>query len=341
MTEVSQSKLDAVLRKVQGLMAHADDPANTPEAQETFRNKAEALMFQYRIEETTLASAQVGQQASGGVVPVWRTIFVSRSTNEYRRTYLYMAANAVHHVDGKFESDWAKNPADEGRVWLVLHAVGYESDLRYAELLFTVMQMGFAGKMEPRVDPAKTDAENAYVLRSAGMEGRRIAALLWGDDSKPNRVKARKLFAQHAAALGEDPSVLLGRGNNVNVFRESYADAFENEMSQRLYLMRISHGDSGEMVLASRKTNVAEAFYTRYPHKRPGRPAAPGRSIGGRDTCQKCQAAKSGYCREHAHLKPSTARYVERAYSHAGAARGRQAARSVDLSGTASKGRLS
>lgn len=336
----SQAKLDSILKKVQALLANADDPANPPEAQETYRAKAEALMFQYRISETQAASAAVGTAASGGLRPVWRTVFICRVGGEFQQTYRYMAAQALNHVDAKAVTDIESNPDDDNRNWWVAKAVGYESDLRYAEVLYTSMHLGFAGKMEPKVNPALSDQENAYILRSAGLEGRRIAKLLWGDDSKPNRAKARKLFARHAEQLGEDPSVLLGRGNSVAVYRESYAEGFETEMWSRLNRMRISRGDSGELVLKSRKDAVLEAFYERYPRLRP-RPTAPAsRSIGGRDTCEKCRKAKSGYCRDHQYLRPRAVSYRPRSYSSAGYSRGKTAARSVDL-GSTGRGRVS
>lgn len=324
----SQEKLDKILRQVQSLLAHAEDSGNTPEAQETYRQKAEALMFTYRIEENQLQ--QAGGAAADGIVPVWRTIWLCRVGSEFAQTYRYMASTAIDHVGGKAVVDYERNPDDGNATWIRAQVVGYESDLRYAELLYTSMHLGFAGKMEPRYDASKSDAENAYLMRSAGMEGRRIAAAIWGDDSKPNRVKARKMFAQYASSIGEDPSDLLGRGNNVKVYRESYAAGFESEMWRRLARMRQSHGDK-EMILKGRNDAVQEALYARYPHLRPRPASDPRRTIGGRETCLKCQKAASGYCREHNYLKPRVGRYVERAYSAAGDARGRTAARSVDL----------
>lgn len=330
-SQPTSDRLDAILRKVQGLLANADDAGNTPEAQETYRQAAEALMFKYRIDEVQAASAAVGTMTSGGQAPVWRTFWICRLGNDFASTYRYMASQAIGHFDGKSVGTQKQNPDDENRWWYAIDAVGYDSDLRFADVLYTSMHLAFAGKMEPKVNPEKSDAENAYILRSAGLEGKRIALALWGKDDKPLRVKARKLFAQYAESIGEDASVLLGRGNSVALFRESYADGFESEMASRLYRMRTSHGDGAELVLASRKEAVQEALYERFPRMRPGKPAAPGHAIGGRDTCEKCKKASSGYCREHQWLKPRAARYVTRSYNEAGYSRGRVAARSVDL----------
>lgn len=322
----SQEKLDAMLRKVQALLAHAEDKGNSPEAQEAYRQKAEALMFTYRIEENQIA--QAGGAEAESIRPVWRKIWVCRHGSEFRQTYYTMAHYAVHHVDAEYQPTYEKSPED-GHSWLVLNAVGYEGDLRFAELLYVSMQQAFSSKMEPRFDASKSEAENAYIMRSAGMEGRRIAAAIWGDDSKPNRVKARKLFAQHASSIGEDPSALLGRGNSVATFRDSYADGFEDTMRHRLWRMRQSHGDK-ELVLGDRKARVKEALYEKYPNLRPSTSPAV-RHGDPRANCAKCKKAASGYCRDHQYLKPRAARYVQRPHSSAGYNRGGAAARSVEL----------
>jgi hypothetical protein len=333
-TTPTPNNLDALLRKVQALIATADDPATTPEAAETYRAKAEALMHKYRIDETMM-SMRGPRQNAGGVSPVWRTMFVSRLSSPFARTYLFMASNAVGHVGGKAAKTTARG--EDGHTWWVLEAVGYESDLRYAEVIYTAMSLGFASKMEPKHNPALSDEENAYVMRSAGWTGGQIARTLWGRDDKAARSKARRMFAQIAEAKGEDASVLLGQGNSVEVYRDSYADGFENEMYSRLARMRMSTGDDGALVLKSRGENVREAFYERYPTLRPSATPQPERALGVQGgpggNCPKCNAAKSGYCREHNYLRPTVGRYRERRTNSAGYSRGAVAARSVDLGG--------
>jgi hypothetical protein len=319
-------------------MAVADDPATTPEAAETYRTKAEALMLEYRIEEWQLS--QAGPQATN-LKPGWRTVRLCKIDNEFRTTYRYIWAWCLSHVDGRGVTLSQKE--DDGEWWTVAVCVGYESDLRYAELLFTAFSLAFAGKMEPRYNPALSDSENAYIMRSAGMEGRRIAMAIYGKDDKPLRVKVRNMFRAEAAARGEDVEGLSGRGVSVATFRESYADGFQAEAARRLRRMKMSSGDTGALVLKSRKDEVDEAFYEKYPEYRPGQTInAP--AIGDdRKDCEKCKKAKSGYCRDHQWLKPSTARPRYRQTSAAGYARGETAAQSVDLTGggTSRTGRVS
>lgn len=334
MTEDSGFAFDNILAKVQGLLAVADDPATTPEAAENYRNKAEAMMFKYRIEEAMLGST--GKEDKYRQKPVWRTFRVCKAGNTWRKQYQQIAVSALAHVDAKAVVD-TEVDNETGDYWYVLHALGYDSDLRFAELIFTAGMLAFGTKLEPKYDPNLSDQVNAYVLRSAGWEGHRIAKAIWGDDAKPLRVKARSLFRKEAEARGESVEGLTGRGVNVAQFREDYAEGFADEFWSRLWRMRQEHAqDERGLVLASRKQDVEEALYERYPHMRP-KPVDPNAVPVWEDPqekCAKCKAAKSGYCREHQYLKPSTARPRYASYSAAGAMRGRAAARTVDLGAT-------
>jgi len=171
-------------------------------------------------------------------------------------------------------------------------------------------------------------------MRSAGWEGHRIAMAIWGRDDKALRVKARNLYRKEAAERGEDVEGLTGRGVNVAQFREDYAAAFVHEFYSRLFRMRMEHAqDERGLVLASRKNDIDEALYERYPYLRPS--AMPSQGwVDPQENCERCKRAKSGYCREHGYLRPSTARPRAASYSAAGARRGRLAARTIDLGAT-------
>lgn len=329
--------LDKMLKRIQALIAKADG-TDYPEEAATFRAKAEALMHQYRIEESMLASAA----PAGSIVPVWQTWPVCRTDSEFRNHYTQIAAYILHHIGGRCV--FTVTSKDDG-LWDVMICVGYESDLRYGEMLFTSAMLAFGNLLEPKHDPTLSDQVNAYRMRKAGMEGWKIAYVLWGYklglDPNPNSVgrnagKARRLYRAQAVVLGEDPKELMGQGNNVETYRRSYAEGFVSEIWNRLLRMRYTKGEESQgLVLAGRKEAVAEAFYERYPQYRPQASAKP---IGnGRDGCVRCAKAKSGYCRDHAHLKPSNGRTHERPVNYRAARRGADAAATVDL-GT--KGRL-
>lgn len=336
-TTNSTSKLDKIMRRVAALLAQADHANTSVTEAETFRAKAEALMIQYRISEATLAQGQPGGDV---LLPVWRTWDVCDYASEYRRHYRSLASSVLAHFElrGVFNLRH-----DEGTSTYVVEACGYDSDLRMAEGLYTACRLAFAGKLEPRYDSTLSDQVNAYVMRSAGMEGVRIAEAIYGTKQgepkwKANCQKVRKLFRVEAEARGEDPSVLLGAGNNMKSFREDYATGFANELYYRLRQMRMSRGDNsqGGLVLASRAERVQEAFYERFPEYRPSSGSSQP-YVAPNHGCAKCAKAKSGYCREHGWLKPSQARSTERSTNMAAYNRGQSAAGQVDL-GASPKG---
>lgn len=323
MEHPNANALDKMLRKVQALIAKADDPATTPEESQSFREGAERLMAAYRIEESMLAAAA---PAGTALAPVWKTWNVCHIMNEFRQQYKTIASAVINHIGAR--AVFTTQMGEDGADWWVAEVVGYESDLRYGEMLLTSAVMAFGHLLEPKYSPDESDQVNAYRMRKAGMEGRRIAMALWGSDAMPLRPKARKLYEKEAIARGEDPRHLMGQGVSVKTWRKSYADGFSDELYWRLQRSKIEAVKGTEMVLAGRVDAVNEAFYDMYPQYRPVE--NPAGSIGnGYDTCEKCASAKSGYCREHAWMKPRVNNGPKINYT--ARQRGAEAASTVDL----------
>lgn len=327
MTEATSAfGLDAILRKVQGLIARADH-LNTPAAEaESSRAMAERLMEKYRIEEAQLGDA--GKLP--GYLPEWRTVDLCSYTSEFRNHYRTLMSVILNHLDVRAVS---KYESVNGEPRMMMEICGYGTDLRFAEMLYLQASLAFGQKLEPKNDPDLSEQINAYQMRSAGMEARRIAEAIYGplgaDDWKPPTRKVKRLFKAESIARGEDPNVLLGQGNNMKTFRTSYADGFVNELHSRFRDMHNARMMDGGIVMANRMENVKEAFYTRYPEYRPAPRASA--QIGETATskpCPKCAKAKSGACREHSYRMP---RQRERSVNYGAYARGREAARDVKL----------
>lgn len=334
METVSQAKLDDMLRKVQALLARADHP-NTPVPEaESCRSKAELLMWKYKIDETAAAA----QGMVHGFTPEWHTFTICSANSEFRSIYRSMAAVVVDHVGARAVYRQANI---DGQYVDTCELVGYPSDVRMADMLYTSCMLAFQSKLEPKYDPNLSDQENAYNMRSAGMEGIRIAGALYNRTLRADRLtseekglcrKARALFKKEAERRGEDPAVLLGIGNNVKTFRESYAKGFEYEIWQRLKFMRSARGaESTGLVLANRDEAIAEAFYAKFPNLKP-KPVSG--AIAWTDPsadCKKCAAAKSGYCREHSYLRPRASTANGPKLNHTAYYRGKDAAAQADL----------
>ncbi len=350
MAAATEAPIDTMLRRVQALLRQADHPNTSATEAQTFRNKAEALMMQYRIDEAMLA-----QQPDSGITPKWGSFTVCAYRSPYSNQYTSIARNVIDHCGarGVVDSNTCGGSWDQYDLWTVEATfVGFESDIRLVEALYTECFLAFQSRLEPKVDRTKTDGDNIRRLRQSGMEWNRITRLLWNEEEHRFIVRARRLFLKECAAVGESPDDFLGMGNNMRVFRESYAAGFASELRYRLQAMRASRGETSQgVVLAGREEAINEAFYKKYPQYAPPKrlPVAETEEEGAeggasvarqhtrevyvdpRESCAKCQKAKSGYCRDHAYMRPSTARYREAPYSYAGEALGRRAARSIDL----------
>lgn len=325
---MNETKLDSIMRKLQALMERADHPATPPEEADACRQKADALMLKYKIE-----SVLSGGGKANGTEPEWRRMAVSQAGSEFSNYYRHIAGEVVEHVGGLFrtEAEWDQEKLDYN---YYLNVVAFPSDLRYAEVLFMSCMLEFGKRLEPKYDANETDAENIYRMRSAGMERGRIGTVVWGQKYLPNEQKAQnrkvtKLFKEECERRGDDASVLLGRGNNMASFRLAYAVGFVNTIRNRLTRMRSNRGaEASGLVLADLSGRVRAAYEEKYPPPKPNPDAKPWENP--RDNCDRCKAAKSGYCREHGYLKPRKTRQSVGVRAD-GYYRGEAAASQVDL----------
>lgn len=321
------------LRKINALLDRANHPNTDPAEADSAREMANRLMLKYQIDEAMAAKGKASQE----LVPEWLIMPYCEIGNEFLNQYRLLTTVVAHHV-GNLRT---RTNYSEGNG--VVEVVGYPSDLAFFQALFTDAKLAFSNLLEPKYNPHKSDAENAYVMRAAGMERRRIADAIWGPlpvGYTQNALKARTrkvtaLAKQWAADNDLDIAGLFGQANSsMATYRSTYAESFVTELWSRAYRYRATAaeeaGEAGAIVLRSRKENVDEAFYTRYPSMRPSDAPMPEYKAPNAD-CEKCAKAKSGYCREHAWLKPSTAQAKEQPHSYAAAQRGRSAAHDVNL----------
>lgn len=315
-----------MLAKIRALLDKADG-TEFPEEAETYRAKAEALMAKYRIEEEDLLA-----QDPTAILPIYGDTSLCEG-GEFYGSYVAMFHWIAKHCGIKHVAEWSY---PSGKATIYARTVGYESDLRYAELLYTSARMVFSERLEPQVKSSLTDQENVYRLRSAGMERVRIARLLWHNQDPTSLAKVGRLYKAECKARGEE-AVLSGRGITGAAFREAYASQFVSTLYTRLYQARMAGGSALE--LHGRSERVQEAFYARFPNMRPQ--AAIGSDRAPATQCERCAKAKSGACNEH---RVSVGRVSKGRDPYSVAAmRGRDsgaaAARNVDL-GRASGGQV-
>lgn len=318
-------KFTKILTQVRALIAKADSTEFQGES-DLLRAKAEALMLKYRIEEALVFEQAIGHAAP--LTPVWSTVRLGEASSEYTTNYSQIAGAIITHVGAKglVKTDWEQSA-------YLLEMCGFDTDLRYAEVLLTSCLLEFGKRLEPRYDHDLSQAENAWIFRSAGWERKRIARLMFGDWTTVNEMKAKnrkvtRLIKEWGDKTGQDSAALLGRGNMMSTYRDSYVSGFVGALNLRLWNMRNEAQTltGGALVPVSRMEAVEEAYYGKYPQYRPKDPSE---YRSPRQDCEKCQRAKSGYCRDHSFLRPISMR--ARSINTRAQSAGRTAAYSVNL----------
>lgn len=284
---MSDTKMGA---KVRALLDTADSyraEGNT-EAADSYQAKAEALMVKYRIEQEETIAVD-----PAAVSPIQVDIDLVGFGSQYKTSYHHIWWYIAQHCEVR---TWVEYVYTERGYIMRAHVVGYEDDVRYAEMLFTSARLVFTERLEPKIDHSLTEQVNVYRLRSAGIERVRIAEMLWGNTDKVFLGRVGRLYKAECEERGE-PALLSGRGVTGRAYREQYAEQFVATLRSRLFQARqAASASGGGLVLHGRKERINEAFYAFYPDQRPA-PALPAGEQPKR--CEKCAKAKRGYCNEH------------------------------------------
>lgn len=318
MPNAEATRLDNMMRKVEGLLAGADHPNTPPHEADAKRAMAEKIMRKYKIEQEDLLAR--GDLSIDGLNVLFKDVRVYPIDTTFAAVYMQLISCAISHTG--CQGVWTG--FDDGM--RTIQIIGYEADIRYAEALYMNARLVFADRMEPKYDSALSDMENVYRMRASGMERIRVAEVMgWHKGA----AKVTRLYKQACEARGEDP-VLTGRGTDVVAYRAAYADGFVTEFWRRLYNARsaVDAEVDGGLVLHGREERIKEAMYERYPHLRPS--ATPART-GQAPVRRPTRWTKADERR---------AQRAAKASAQAGRAAGKQAASEVDVSQAAPKRRL-
>lgn len=320
---MTTTKTQGMLGKVRALLDTAESlrAQGNEAAADTYEAKAKALRDKYALEEEQLIAKE-----PTSVLPVYEAIAVVLAGSKFQQEYVNMFYYVAKHAGVRATFGWEHTPGQGYTV--TAHCVGYESDLRYAELIYTNARIVFAEKLDPKVLPHLSEQANVYRLRAAGIERVRVADMVWGSRDKANLAKVGRLYKAECKARGEE-ALLSGRGVTGAVYRDQYATEFTWTLDRRLRRAQDAAGQfGGGMVLHGRQERVDEAFYERYPNLRP----KPAIEQATEQECERCKAAKkrkgddAATCKDHKPWKPTKADIArsDRYYS-AAAQRGRQA----------------
>jgi hypothetical protein len=265
-------ELNSLLAKVRALVALAEHPG-TPEAEaSSARSMADSLMLKYAIDEATLdASRPAELRGKPEVIEVeltghddlagWIATLCQRVAQHARcRVRLYAAWR-----DGSWISK----------------VYGFESDLRYFEVLYTTLRLHMVGVLAPKLNPAESLEDNAYRLHEAGYNWLDIAELYgWrkqyagrypdvkipyqnadGEVQPSSMVGSRVKRAYYRAIKERNEQPTLIAAGGTGTYRRSAAQGYVTRISQRLREVaerRDAGGSGAELVLANREQTLED-----------------------------------------------------------------------------------
>jgi Protein of unknown function (DUF2786) len=269
-------EFNKVLDRVRALVAKAEGSGVTAEESATYRAKADELMQKYLIEEWQLAG-----KAPVGLKPTRIKVDIGAGDSPL----LTETATLVNVIANfcKCSSVWMMGSGSYGRQEYC-YVYGYESDLRYFELLFTTLYLHMSGALFPKPDPSLSEGANVREMRHAGLNWNDVAeAYGWkleerngsnttyrneaGEVKKWGQVVGRikRLYAQEIKARGEQP-FSLGRGGAGNAnFRLNAAQGYLHRISQRLRETAGKRAAGTELVLRDKSQNIADMIAEAHP----------------------------------------------------------------------------
>lgn len=257
--------LDKVMERISKLINQADHPNTSKVEADAFRAKAESLMRQYRIEEEQLVA-----QDETGITPVLKEFEVIDSMdNEFLQEYIDLFWSVAQHCGIRVHFSYRKlDGTFTGGCWV--HVVGYSSDIRFTEFIYSAARLVFAANLEPSFDPSLSDAENIYRMRKAGLTRNQVAQKMWGKHTHSNAIKVSNVYKQECERRGEQPALAKDNRTNAKTYRQVYAREFVSELRYRLSRARdAADSYGGSLQLHGRQERINEVFYTAYPQYRP------------------------------------------------------------------------
>ena len=281
--------LDRALRVVRGLTAKADnlealgDEASLHDAAEC-RRKADEIMQKHGAQDWQQKHAQksfkpervkidIGQ---GGSPFLTETATLCNVVAEFCNcSSIWMQGSGFFVSEEYQRSEFC-------------YVYGYESDLRYFELLFTTLYLHMSGAIFPKPDLTKSVQENAYELRNSGLNWIEIAVAYGWHEVPRNPGEAKNVYVNTATKERAGWSRAVGayeraymrevkeRGeqriritpNGAMTYRRNAAQGYLARIDQRLRGIKGQRGTGAEIMLADKSQNIRAQIDDDFPDAR-------------------------------------------------------------------------
>lgn len=196
---------DKMLEKVRKLIAKAEGTDSAAEA-EVYLEKASALMLQHSIDEAML---EMTRPAEKRIKPeALEYITVVEEGSPIKEQLVDLSGYIADQFNCRIVFFGLKRGGATSRVMATV--VGFPSDLRSFQTLFTALQLDLASRLLPKPDVNKSFDENVYDLHEAGVKWREIANLM-------NRTYTAYLASGDYSTAGWKPELMRAWRQTVRV----------------------------------------------------------------------------------------------------------------------------
>jgi hypothetical protein len=266
---------DKVLERIRGLInkaesLEADGSETSMNEAQACRERADEMMQKYAVEEWQTAKA-----APVGLKPTRIKINLGDGDNPFLEeisTLVNIVARFCKCTSMWMRgSGWGMSTAQEYS-WVY----GYESDLRYFEMLFTTIHLHMIGAIFPKPDPNKTLGQNAFELHNAGLNWFDIAkAYGWYQVSPEKHEPANMYVNRHtgerkpwsksvgpikkayaAEVASRDAIYVKIHPNGSMTYRRNAAQGYLARIGGRFRELQGQRGSGTELVLADKTQNI-------------------------------------------------------------------------------------
>lgn len=252
---------DRFLRRVQALLDLAGHP-NTPEDERANAlAKADAIMFERRIDDSMLRQSRTEKEKVGEII---QKDFDMGDHYEFLGEQKAMLSSVFGHFGCKIASNWKG-----------VYVVGFERDIEMGEMMWLTIQRDFVTKLFPAWDKNLTVQENVYNIKSSGKSWMDIVHLAPEDAglNKNSGGTLRSMYKREAAKRGVEN---VEHSRTPAKYRATFSESFASRIQQRLYQMGLEskqglkdRDESKSVALIKDEDLVAEEFYKLFEHLRP------------------------------------------------------------------------
>jgi hypothetical protein len=297
--------INKALSMVRKLVERAEHPETSPAEANACRERADALMLKYAIDEAIARSSQPEAERSK---PDSLEVAVIGQGTDISGYVAAMLGETARHCRCLVRH-YTRYDKEE-RTW-VSTVYGFSHDLRYFEMLYTSLRLHMLGALMPKVNPAESIEANVYRLHNAGFNWLEIAriyglrqvadsttawrlradgkitddmmarcdkdkgATIWYDRGKDEylgnwQLPHKRAYQREIKRRGEAPRKIAANGSRT--YRLSAAQGYINMLSQRFHDLERSRKTGSELVLAGSANDLESWFreqnpsdYTRCP----------------------------------------------------------------------------